>query len=149
MLSPLTDRPAERFAPGASFLTDEDPPRRLEIETSSEHTDGVLVSFREVGDRTQAEALRGVSLTIELGQRRELGGDEYWPEQLIGCAVVDSDGRSLGQVVALAPSTAQDRLVVESSTGERTEVPFVAELVPRVDVDRRLITMDPPRGLFR
>ena len=40
-------------------------------------------------ERTLAEALRGVGLTIGLDQRRHLGTDEFWPDQLVGLSVTD------------------------------------------------------------
>ena len=66
-MRPLTDRPDERFIPGAAFSTDEAEPRLLHIESSAEHSDGLIVSFAGIDDRDEAAALRGVSLDIEAG----------------------------------------------------------------------------------
>lgn len=43
---------------------------------------------------------------------------------------------------------AQDALVVTEEGGQRTLVPFVAEIVPVVDVAGGRVVLDPPRGLL-
>lgn len=148
IVRPLTDRPSDRFILEAIFLTDEDPPRSLQISSAAEHADGLLVSFRGIDERDGADALRGVSLTIGLADRRSLEDDEFWPDQLLGCTVATPDARAVGRVVAVVPGGAQDRLIVEAASGEQVDVPFVAELVPSVDIERRHIVVDPPEELL-
>ena len=137
IVRPLTDDPQGRFIVGATFLTDGDPPRSVEIAEVRPHKDGLLVRFVEVADRSASEALRGSRLTIEASQRRLLEAGEFWPDDLIGCAVVE-----------VVFGAAQERLAVETESGSRVEVPFVSDLVPTVDLDRRRIVLDPPAGLF-
>lgn len=148
IVRPLTDDPQGRFIVGATFLTDGDPPRSVEIAEVRPHKDGLLVRFVEVADRSESEALRGSRLTIEASQRRLLEAGEFWPDDLIGCAVLDTSGAALGVVVEVVFGAAQERLAVETESGSRVEVPFVSDLVPTVDLDRRRIVLDPPAGLF-
>lgn len=143
---PTSDDP-ERFVPGVTFSTDSPDNPLLTLHHVRAHNDGLLVTFDGVADRNHAERLRGVSLFIQSGQRRELDTGEYWPEQLIGLRVVDRTGNGLGVVTEIIEGTTQDRLVV---AGERTtfEVPFVAALVPEVDVAAHQIVVDLPEGLI-
>lgn len=148
IVRPLTDDPQRRFAVGATFLTDGEPPRSLEVAHVGPHKDGLLVRFVEVADRGESESLRGTRLTIETSQRRRLETGEFWPDDLVGCAVFDVSDEPLGVVVEVVFGAAQERLAVETEGGSRVEVPFVSDLVPTVDVDRRRIVVDPPAGLF-
>jgi 16S rRNA processing protein RimM len=148
IVRPLTDDPRTRFAVGSTFLTDGEPPRFLEIAEVGPHKDGLLVRFVEVADRSESESLRGSRLTIEASQRRCLEAGEFWPDDLIGCAVVDTHGKALGVVVEVVFGAAQERLAVETESGARVEVPFVSDLVPMVDPGGRRIVVDPPTGLF-
>lgn len=112
------------------------------------HGDRWLISFEEVADRTAAEGLRGFELRIPAEARRALPADEWWPDDLVGLAVVDVDGASLGSVADLVLGEAQDRLVVDGPSG-RFEVPFVAALVVEVDIPAGRVVIDPPAGLVR
>lgn len=143
----LSDDP-DRFVVGAQFMTDEDPPRHLEVTEVRAHKDGVLLSLGGITDRAAADAMRGASLTIEPSQRRQLGEDEFWPDDLQGLDVYDSTGEHLGTMSAVLAGSAQDRLVVSTPNGRDIEVPFVAAIVTEVDIAGGAIHMDPPPGLF-
>ena len=143
----LTDNP-KRFDPGQSFLTDDDPPRRLEVASRRSHNDGVLVSFEGVVDRNSAEALQGVTLTIGEADRRQLDDDEYWPEDLHGLTALTPDGEYLGTVTGVVLGEAQDRLVVTTQEGQQVEVPFVEAMVGDIHPSLGHVVVDPPEGLF-
>ena len=143
----LTDHPG-RFSAGSTLLTDEDPTRHLVVETSRSHTDGVLIRFLGVTDRARAEALQGVTLTISAAERRSLGDDEYWPEDLEGLVAITPDGFHLGVVTGVVLAEAQDRIVVTTGDGIEVEVPFVAAIVGEVHPSLGHVVIDPPGGLF-
>lgn len=147
VVRPLTDDPERRWVPGAAFLSNAEPPVVLTVAEASPYRGDLLVRFVEVDDRTGAEALRGTSFTIDAADRRELGDDEFWVEDLVGCDVVDQDGKSIGVVESVEFGAAQDRLVVRTEAG-RFEVPFVDAIVPEVDLERRIVIVTAPEGLF-
>ncbi len=147
IVRPLTDSPDTRYRIGASFETDDDPPRSLTIGSIRPHNDGLLVSFEEVADRDRAEALRGTTLLIGNADRRELDDDEFWEEDLVGLSVVDAGGSALGVVSGVVLAAAQHRLIV-SADDSVVEVPFVAAIVTDVDLDQGVVVVDPPLGLF-
>lgn len=124
------------------MLTHEDG-RTLTIETARAHHDRLLIKFAEISDRTSAEQARG-RLYVDAEDRRDLDADEFWPDDLIGCRVVDTSGVNLGEVTDVSSNAAQDLLVVDG----RYHVPMVKELVVNIDVEQRVITVDPPEGLF-
>ena len=147
LVTPLTDAPGTRFVAGAVFGTDDG--RSLTVRRVSDHPSGLLVEFVGVDDRDAARSLAGTGLTIDAAERRMLGEGEYWPDELVGCTVVDRGGTTLGLVVGHVFGAAQDRLVVEAPGGLREEVPFVDDLVPVVDIGARLVVVDLPEGLLR
>lgn len=144
---PESDVP-ERFRAGAVFATDETPPRELEVRSSRTHNQRLLVAFVGISDRTAAEALRGVGLTIDISDRRQLAVDEFWPDELVGLAVRDSAGRRVGMVTGVETGGPQDRLVVHTDDGRQGVVPFVRDLVPEVDIPGGWVVVDFVEGLL-
>lgn len=140
-----SDSSDDVFVAGRHFVSDRNEVLTVHRVRQGKH--GRIVAFAEVHDRTSAETLRGRTLTIAAEDRRPLGDDEFWPEDLIGMEVVNDRGRRLGTVSEVELGEAQDRLVVETSAGV-VHVPFVDDLVPEVDSVARVITVTAPAGLF-
>ena len=70
--------------------------------------------------------------------------EEFYAHQLVGLAAYDVGGTHLGEVTALTTG-AQDLLTVRTLDGREALVPFVAALVPEVDVPGgRLVIADRP-----
>jgi len=138
----------DRLVPTASFETNEEPSRLLTIMSIDPIGTDLRVHFAGIEDRTAAETLKGVQLVMDAAKRRELAAGEWWPAELVGCSAVDMSGSPVGEVVEVIIAGVQDRLVVVRPDGARAEVPFVEALVPQVDLDGRVITVDLPDGLF-
>jgi 16S rRNA processing protein RimM len=139
----LTDNP-DRFRAGATFVLEG---RTLTIDSLRRHRGALLLRFAGVADRESAEALRGAVLTIEAADRRSLGGDEFWPDQLEGLQALLPDGTRLGTVTGVAFGPAQDRLLILTTSGTTIEIPFVEELVSDVHPSGGFVVVDPPPGL--
>jgi len=125
-----TDDPATRFRPGSRVLWDD---RELVIETSRPHGGRQLIRFAGIGDRTAAEGLRDALLTIPAAEARALREEEFWPEQLVGLAVVQG-GVVRGEITAVLAAPAHDLLEVALATGGTALVPFVAALTRVTEV---------------
>ena len=92
-----------------------------------------LIRIDGVGDRDAAQGLRGKTLLVP-GGREELGPDEWYDDDLIGCRV---DG--LGEVRAVLHGPSCDVLEVGE---EAILVPLVRDAVRDVDLERREIAVD-------
>ncbi|WP_206516011.1 ribosome maturation factor RimM [Nocardioides pantholopis] len=146
-----TDEPERRYAPGAVLRAQ--PPqgsastlRSLTVARARWHQSVLLVTFEELGDRSAAEAARGIVLhaTIPADATPE-DPEEFYDHQLVGLAVHDVDGTALGTVTGLVHGGAQDLLAVRAVDGRDTLVPFVKALVPEVDLSAgRVVVADRP-----
>ncbi|GAB3579032.1 ribosome maturation factor RimM [Calidifontibacter terrae] len=139
-----TDNPQERFVEGAQFATEPDR-GPLTIRTARLHNGVQLLSFVEADDRTGAEGLRGTRLFAAPDDEDD---DGFYEDDLVGLAVVDLDGAPLGTVAALHSRPAQDLLEIELPDGRTAYLPFVAEIVPEVDLEAGKVVADPPPGLL-
>jgi 16S rRNA processing protein RimM len=109
-----------------------------------DHNGILLLGFDGVADRRAAEALRGALLEVEVTDSADEEPDAWYDHQLVGLRVEAPDGADLGRVTAVEHPGAQDLLVVRCPDGAERLVPFVAAIVPAVDVDAgRLVVVDP------
>jgi|SRR5699024_2728866 len=139
-----TDVPEERFEPGTVVTTSSG--RELTVERGWDHSGRWVVQFREVVDRDGAEELRGEHLVISVDGSDE--EDAWYPQEIAGLDVVVADGQIVGQAVTIVHLPAQDAIEVKEPQGNIALIPLVAEIVLDVDLDRGVITIDPPGGLL-
>ena len=146
-----TDDPELRLAQGTVLATDPATAGPLTVQRTRWHSGRLLVTFKGIDDRNEADDLRGVLLIVESDELEEITDpDEFRDHQLIGLAVVTTDGEQVGDVSDVLHH-GQDLLVV-AGTGKRagTEImiPFVSAIVPEVDVAGGVVRIDPPPGLL-
>lgn len=104
----------------------------------------VVVRFRQVTDRDAAEALSGTALFVDRSQLPDdLEEDEFYHADLIGLAVRDADGTMLGRITAFHDFGGGDIMEIERSEGGTVLVPFTKEAVPKIDLKRGSVTVDP------
>lgn len=144
-----TDDPDTRFAVGATLLTD--PAERGPLTVTGTGRSGhiTVLRLRGVEDRDTAERLRGTILEVDTEDLPELADpDDYYDHQLIGLIARDVGGVLLGEVTAILHAPAAPVLTVTRPDGSAELVPFVAAIVPEVDLAARTITIAPPDGMF-
>lgn len=143
-VAPTTDSPEQRFAPGSQLSSPT--AGRLTVRSWRWQAGTLVVAFDQAGDRSSAEALRGAELWAEI-DAEDADDGEFHDTALIGLAAVDPSGAFLGRIARVLHLPAQDVLVVGTPAGERL-VPFVAELVPEVDLVAGRVVIDPIPGLL-
>ena len=130
----LSDR-TERLDVGAVLFRDDG--FEFTVKKSQPHQHRFIVEFAEIGGREAADAARG---TMLFGDPID-DPDTLWVHELIGAAVVDVDGNSLGMTVSVLENPASDLLVLEDDS-----------LIPLTFLVERLedgtLVVDPPEGLF-
>jgi 16S rRNA processing protein RimM len=106
------------------------------------HDRGVILSVEGCQDRDAAQALRGSELLVARTLAPPLEADEWWAEDLEGCAVHDA-GRPVGTVSRLLALPSCEVLQVTRTEG-RPEllVPLVSDAVRAVDIAKREIDVD-------
>jgi 16S rRNA processing protein RimM len=148
IVAPFTDQPDERFAPGAVLVAEPGDAGPLTVESARWQGKRLVVRFAGVVDRSGAEALRGTDLLIPAADRPDLDDpDDFYDTDLIGLAAATVDGRVLGPVRDVVHAPAADYLVIDVDGQDRL-VPFLAAMVPSVDVAGGKVVIDPPEGLL-
>ena len=111
----------------------------LTLKSVRAGANGAIARFAEIADRTAAEALRGVALTVPRSALPPLGEGEYYHADLIGLAVVTPLGEVVGTLVAVENFGAGDVIEIERANGGRFMAPMRPDAVPEWDAARLVI----------
>ena len=114
-----------------------------ELERSWVHQDSLVLKFKGVDTRTDAEALRGWYFCIPETERPPLPEGEVYLSDLIGCEVIAlADGRRIGEVTGFQDIGGPVLLEVGDLL-----IPYVPPICREVDVPGRQIRVELPEGL--
>ena len=141
----------ERFAVGATlYAGDELTP--MVIDQSRPHKGMMLIHFRGVKGRDQAEMLRDLWLFVPEDQAFSLDKDTYWVHDIIGLAVQTTAGQTVGHIRDVLVTGANDVYVVATppsfNQGKDVLLPAIADVILEVKLDEELILVDIPPGLL-
>lgn len=94
-----------------------------------------------------AEGLRNYEICIPESDAVELAEGEFFDWELHGCRVETLDGAVIGTVTEVMRTGGTEILVVEGAEKEYL-VPFSETICVEVDVEKKVIKIDPPEGLL-
>lgn len=150
-----TDDPEHRFAVGA-VLRGRKPRTQTDtvaytVEAARDHSGRLLLRLKGIGDRAEADALRGTLFFVESDDLPPSEDpDEFYDHELEGLKVRLLDGTDVGIVREVLHSAAGELLSIRPTDGSRAEilVPFVAAIVTSVSLADGVVLIDPPEGLL-
>ena len=153
----ITDAPDAIFASGrrvfAGTVSGDVAPNRLELRvaTARPFSDGLLVGFAEVPDRTTAETWRGRYLLVPASEVPAPDEDEVYVHDLLGMRVELLGGEPVGTVDAtyeLPQGLAIDVRRAAPREAETVMLPYDDRTIASVDKAARTIVVTPPDGLL-
>jgi 16S rRNA processing protein RimM len=112
--------------------------KAFELADSSVGSKGMTALLTEIGDRTQAEALRDAQIAVSRSALPQLESDEFYWADLIGFSVETRSQEKIGVLDGLLETSAADVLVVKGET----EHLIPAALIIEVDMDGKTIRAD-------
>ena len=142
-LWPFTDEPLSiaKYGP----LESEDGRRRFEIAAVRAAKDHLVARIKGVDTRDDAEKLNGLELFVAREKLPATADGEFYHADLIGLAVVGTDDRPLGRIVAVHNFGAGDIIEIASGNGGETKLlPFTDAVVPTVDLASGRAVIVPP-----
>lgn len=144
----LTDFP-ERFEHLEDVTAVKPDAKNLDLKIEDFWFQNGRVVLRFVGLDTieKAETLRGYEICVHESETVDLEADEYFDWQLEGCSVETPDGTAVGVVTEVLRNGATEILAVQGA-GREHLIPFVAAICVEVDIENKLIRIDPPEGLL-
>ena len=144
----LTDFP-ERFV-GLEIVTAVLPDgtrRELKIEDLRFQNGRLVLKFTGCDTVESVEPLRDAEICVAETEAVRLEDDEFFDWQLEGCRVETVEGLRIGTVTEVQRTGGTENLLV---TGESRDhlIPFAESICVEVDIENKLIKIDPPEGLL-
>ena len=142
LTEPLSDRP-DRFpllksayvaGPGGTA-------REVVVTSCWPHKGRFVLKLEGVDTISDAEGYRGLEIRIGEEELPPLGEGAYYHHELLGCEVVDGEGRSLGAVEKLLETGGAPVLVVRGE--KETLVPFAEPFIQSIDRGSRRVVVKP------
>jgi len=140
----LTDYP-ERLQADDTVYLGHDPTQNqataYTVQSTRFHKDYLLLLFKEIQGRNEADLLRGQYVMIDFDHAVPLADDEFYLYEIIGLTVQLQDGTPLGTIQDVLETGANDVLVVEGS--RRYLIPVVfGHYILNIDLDGGQIRVD-------
>ncbi len=129
-------------------LLDDSGERSFTLRVVGQAKGQVIARIDGIGDRTQAEGLKGVKLYVAKDALPTPADDEFYHADLQGLRAELTDGAELGTVKAVHDFGAGPILEIEGSEHKGLMVPFSRAAVPVVDLEGGRVVIDPPPGLL-
>jgi 16S rRNA processing protein RimM len=148
-----TDFPEFRFAPGKKLWLihpNLSHPLPLTIEKCRPHRSALLVKFAQWDHINQVEPYKDSQLVVDKSELAPVAMEkgEFYYHQIVGCAVITTDGERLGFVREILSLPANDVWVVRARAEEKELlIPYISDVVKEVDVENRQIRIQWMEGL--
>ena len=107
----------------------------------------VILKFAGYDTVESGETLRNIEICVPESEAVELDEGEYFDWELEGCKVETVEGEQIGKVRELMRTGGTELLVVAGETKEYL-IPFAEAICVEVDIENKLIKVDPPEGLL-
>jgi 16S rRNA processing protein RimM len=151
---PLTDRVEEVFAAGREVIVGDvdggvgDDPETLLIDAVRPFKRGVLVKFSGLEDRNAVEPYNRTYLLLPFSDLAPLEEGEVFYHELLGLSVVTVSGEAIGRVREVFDIEPAHLIEVKADTGKVRLIPFTKQIVRDVNLEKGVMTIDPPEGLL-
>jgi 16S rRNA processing protein RimM len=115
-----------------------------QVKHAKMHSGTVVMTLDGVNNRDQAEALKGARILVGREVFPVTERDSYYWVDLIGCAANNLQGEHLGTVMDITDNGAHGIIALGDPETKVVKqlIPFVKEVVQRVDLPNKLLTLD-------
>lgn len=120
--------------------------RELTIEGHWFQSGRIVLKFAGIDSIEAAETLRNAEICVPESEAVELEEGEYYDWELAGCVVETVEGETIGTVRELMRTGGTELLVVDGA--KEFLIPFAEAICVEVDIENKLIKVDPPEGLL-
>ena len=145
-----TDFEEERFKKGSKLLITRGNQliREVVVESYRNHKNFLLVKFEEIDSVEEAEKLKNLQIKIDSTEVGELEENEFYFHEIIGCQVFDENDRNLGEIIDILTPGANDVWVITGENGKEILIPYIEDVVKKIDITSKKVNIEVMEGLI-
>lgn len=146
-----TDFPEQRYKTGNKlflFLPQSDIPIELTVKNHRTHKNFDLLIFDGYENINLVEKFRDGLLKVPESQLAQLEEEEFYYHEIIGCLVATTSGEELGKITEILSPGANDVWVIKGRGGKEILIPYIHDVVKKVDVKEKVVLIEPMEGLL-
>lgn len=117
------------------------------IEYINVRSDRAILAFDEITSLEQAEQLRGMELYLPLSNLPSPKPDEFFIHEIVGFKALDQQNQTIGLIQNAVESGPQLILVLENQDGVEILLPYIRQLLIRIDRANKELHLQIPEGL--
>ena len=140
-----TDFP-ERLRSGRTLFVGEEF-KPMSLSGARPHAKGMLVKFKGVETPEDAGQFRNQFVYVRASDVPSLPEGKIYQHELFGFEVLDDSGNSLGELVEIIETGANDVYVVRNESGKEILLPAIPSVVLETDTARRVMRVHLLEGL--
>lgn len=147
---PITDNVRRFNKLKHCFFTKEDGSVVSEVDIKGCRNDRghVLMSVVDLDDRTAAEKLKGLYVSVDREDAVKLPKDSYFIADLLGLSVIDDELGNLGVVNDVFETGANQVVSIKRKGKQDLLVPFLKAVFYEVDIESKTMKVKLPDGLY-
>ena len=140
-----TDFP-ERLRSGRKLFVGEER-KPMTLSGARPHAKGMLVKLKGIETPEDVVPLRNQWVYVKATDVPSLPEGKLYQHELFGFQVMDENGDSLGELVEIIETGANDVYVVRNESGKEILLPAIPSVILELDSDRRLMRVHLLEGL--
>lgn len=123
----------------------------LNVSSVRFHKTFAIVKFREFNSINDVIEFKGKNIYLSKNTViNSLSENEFLIDDLIGLKAFDNEENYIGEITEIRENIAHDILCIKTPDENKdlVLVPFVSELVPIVDINKKIVIIKPIEGLL-
>lgn len=143
----ITDFPDQRFQAGSKLWL-QGRPQPFTVKSGRPFKQFWLLSLAEITNITAAQKLAGQTLQISAADQQALPAGSYYYHDILGLDVIDAaSGQKIGQICDIESPGANDIWQVAADQGQNFWLPYIPDVVKKVDLSRKQVIVSLMEGL--
>ena len=145
-----TDFEEERFKKGSKLLITRGNQliREVVVQSYRNHKNFLLVKFEGIDSVEEAEKFKNLQIKIDSDEVGELEENEFYFHEIIGCQVFDENDRNLGEIIDILTPGANDVWVIKGENGKEILIPYIEDVVKKIDITSKKVNIEVMEGLI-
>ena len=144
-----SDFKEERFKVGSELFIDYNGDYiPVKVKTHRVNKSFDLLKFVDMYHINDVEKYKGCEILVDASNLSELDEEEFYFYEIIGCEVKTTDGVTLGEIIDILQTGANDVWVIKRKGEKDILVPYIEDVVKAVDIENKTVTIELLEGLI-